>query len=131
MDTIRFGNMFSSFAVDDLEAAYDFYTEILGLDVTRESMGILSLRLNAGSDAVMVYPKQDHQPATFTVLNLGVDNVDAAVDALVAQGVVFEQYDTPDLRTDAKGISRGGGGPTIAWFRDPAGNIIAVLEASA
>ena len=131
MSTIQFANMFSSYSVDDLDKAYDFYTGVLGLDVTKESMGILSLRVTPNADAVMVYPKPDHQPAVFTVLNLGVADVDAAVDALHARGVVFEQYDTGDIKTDAKGISRGEEGPeAMAWFKDPAGNIIAVLAAT-
>lgn len=128
MASIRFGNMFSSFSVDDLEKAHDFYTETLGLDVTREPMGILSIRLSLESDAVMVYPKPDHQAATFTVLNFGVDDLEEAVDALSAKGVVFEQYDTAEIKTDSKGISRGEEGPFIAWFRDPAGNIMSVME---
>lgn len=125
---LRFGSMFSSFSVNDLDKAYEFYTDILGLDVTRESMGILSLRLSIESDAVMVYPKDDHQPATYTVLNFGVDDLEAAVDALTAKGVVFEQYDREDIKTDAKGISKGEEGPKIAWFKDPAGNIMSVME---
>lgn len=128
MDTNRFQKMFSSFSVDDLDKAYDFYTGILGLAVSREAMGILSIRLRDGGDAVMVYPKPDHAPATFTVLNFVVKNLEATVDVLWAKGVVFEQYDTVYIRTDAKGISRGEEGPAIAWFRDPAGNILSVLE---
>jgi predicted enzyme related to lactoylglutathione lyase len=128
MSTIQFKSMFSSFSVNDLDKAHDFYTNALDLDVTSEEMGILSLRQKAGSEAVMVYPKPDHQAATFTVLNLAVDDIEAAVDALSEKGVVFEQYDTDDIKTDAKGISRGEEGPAIAWFKDPAGNIMSVLE---
>lgn len=128
MNNIQIRDMFSSFAVDDLDKAYDFYSGLLGLDVTREAMGILSVRFSAGSQAVMVYPKPDHQPATFTVLNVVVDDVEAAVDALSAKGIAFEQYDTDEIKTDEKGISRGAEGPAIAWFKDPAGNILSVLE---
>jgi catechol 2,3-dioxygenase-like lactoylglutathione lyase family enzyme len=117
---------FSGFAVDDLDRARDFYGTTLGLDVRDEEMGLLSLHL-AGGTVVLVYPKPDHTPATFTILNFPVDDVDAAVDALVARDVRFERY--PELGTDEKGISRGEG-PVIAWFRDPAGNILSVLEVS-
>ena len=115
---------FSGFAVDDLDRARDFYGTTLGLDVRDEEMGLLSLHL-AGGTVVLVYPKPDHTPATFTVLNFPVDDVDAAVDALVARDVTFERY--PELGTDEKGIARGEG-PVIAWFRDPAGNILSVHE---
>ena len=118
---------FSGFAVKDLAGAKAFYTETLGLEVTSESMGVLKLHL-AGGNNVLVYPKADHVPATFTVLNFPVDSVDQAVDTLSARGVRFEHYDMPRLKTDAKGICRGPDGPVIAWFKDPAGNILSVLE---
>ena len=116
---------FSSFSVNDLQRAKEFYANLLGLEVGDSPEG-LSLRL-AGGGVVFLYPKPNHVPATFTVLNFRVDDVEAAVDALAAKGVRFEQYDMPDLKTDAKGIARGNG-PTIAWFKDPAGNILSVVQ---
>ena len=118
---------FSSFSVDDVDKARKFYGETLGLDVSEEEMGVLGIRLGDGA-TLMAYPKPNHEPATFTVLNFPVDDVEATVDELEGKGIRFEHYDTPDLKTDEKGISRGNGGPTIAWFKDPAGNILSVLE---
>ena len=116
---------FSGFAVDDLAQARTFYGETLGIDVAEE-MGLLTLRLG-GDRPTLVYPKPDFEPATYTILNFPVDDIDAAVDALSARGVAFEVYD--GFGQDEKGISRDAGGPPIAWFRDPAGNILSVLEA--
>jgi catechol 2,3-dioxygenase-like lactoylglutathione lyase family enzyme len=116
---------FSGFAVGDIEKAKEFYSRTLGLNVS-ESHGLLTLHL-AGGNNVLIYPKPNHVPATFTVLNFPVDDVDLAVDELTKRGVRFEVYGLPDLKTDNKGIMRGNG-PTIAWFKDPAGNILAVLE---
>ena len=121
---------FSSFAVPDLAAAATFYRDTLGLDVTvyEEMGGGMTIRLPQGGH-VFVYPKPDHEPAVFTILNFAVDDVDAAVDDLNARGVVTKIYTDPDYGTDDKGISRGfEGGPDIAWFRDPAGNVISVGE---
>jgi catechol 2,3-dioxygenase-like lactoylglutathione lyase family enzyme len=118
---------FSGFAVDDLPKAKAFYGTTLGLDVTEEN-GLLMLSIGGGKQ-VLVYPKGDHVPATYTILNFPVDDVDQAVDALTAAGVAFEHYDMPGLETDEKGIVRGNG-PDIAWFRDPAGNILSVLKRS-
>jgi catechol 2,3-dioxygenase-like lactoylglutathione lyase family enzyme len=115
---------FSGFAVDDIDAARRFYGETLGLNVTDGPMGVLSLEL-AGDRPTMIYPKPDFTPATYTILNFPVEDVDAAVDELTARGVEMERYDGFDQ--DEKGIMRDNG-PTIAWFRDPAGNILAVLE---
>ncbi len=118
---------FSGFAAPDIEAARDFYRDKLGLDVTEQEVGgqsLLSLNL-AGDRPTMIYPKPDFQPATYTVLNFPVDDVEAAVDELSARGVQFEKYDGFDQ--DEKGIARGNG-PDIAWFKDPAGNILAVLK---
>jgi predicted enzyme related to lactoylglutathione lyase len=117
---------FSGFSVDDLEAARGFSGDTLGLDVTvlDESMGLLALDL-AGGARVMVYAKPTHQPATFTVLNFPVADVEKAVDDLAARGVSFERYEGFDQ--DDRGISRGPG-PRIAWFTDPAGNVLSVLE---
>lgn len=119
---------FGSFSTNDLGKTKQFYSEVLGLEVKDNPMGILEL-VTSGNNHLMIYPKPDHQPATYTVLNFPVVNIDEAVDALTAKGVVFEQYDSENLKTDEKGISRGsGGGPNIAWFKDPAGNILSVLE---
>jgi predicted enzyme related to lactoylglutathione lyase len=115
---------FSGFAVDDIDAAKRFYGETLGLKVTDGPMGILNLEL-AGDRPTMIYPKPDFEPATYTILNFPVDDVDAAVDELTSRGVEMERYDGFDQ--DDKGIMRDNG-PTIAWFKDPAGNILAVLE---
>lgn len=116
---------FSSFAVPDLEAAKAFYGTTLGLTVS-ETMGLLELEIPGGAK-VLVYPKSDHTPATFTVLNFPVDDIDAAVDELTGRGVSFEIYDEDGLKTDERGVARGEG-PNIAWFKDPAGNILSVLE---
>ena len=115
---------FSGFAVDDLEAAKKFYGEVLGLDATEEN-GLLNLHL-AGDRDTLVYPKPDHTPATYTILNFPVPDLDAAVEELTRRGVTFERYDGFDQ--DERGIARGDEGPPIAWFTDPAGNILAVLE---
>ena len=116
---------FSSFSVDDLPRAKRFYTDALNLNVSEE-MGGLRLRLGNGDD-VFVYPKPDHVPATFTVLNFIVDDIDKAVAEITNAGVQFEHYEG-ELQTDDKGIFRGEG-PTIAWFKDPAGNILSVVNA--
>ena len=113
----------SSFAVADVDAARAFYGVTLGNE-TSEEHGLLWLRL-AGDRGVLIYPKPDHVPADFTVLNFPVDDIDAAVDALTARGVRFVRYD--GMEQDAKGIGRGGG-PPIAWFTDPAGNVLSVLQ---
>jgi catechol 2,3-dioxygenase-like lactoylglutathione lyase family enzyme len=118
---------FSGFAASDIPATRKFYGETLGLNVS-EDHGLLTLHL-AGGNNVLIYPKPNHVPATFTVLNFPVEDVDKAVDELTRRGVRFEIYDMPDIKTDAKGIMRGKG-PTIAWFKDPAGNILSVLETS-
>jgi catechol 2,3-dioxygenase-like lactoylglutathione lyase family enzyme len=117
---------FSSFAVKDLDAAKAFYGGKLGQDVRDGPMGIMELHLSAGA-TVMVYPKDDHEPAIYTILNFPVDDIDAAVDKLTAAGVTMEQYGREDLPQDAKGIARDPNGPAIAWFKDPSGNILAVL----
>ena len=116
---------FSGFSSNEIAASKQFYAETLGLDVSEE-MGGLALHL-AGGGEVFVYPKDDHIPATFTVLNFPVQDVEAAVDRLTAAGVGFERYE--GFGQDEKGIARGDEGPTIAWFKDPAGNILSVLEA--
>ncbi|MFI0943305.1 VOC family protein [Streptomyces sp. NPDC021020] len=117
---------FSGFSVDDIEAAAAFYGDTLGLKVSRQN-GLLTLHL-AGDRDVLVYPKPDHRPATFTVLNFPVPDIEAAVDELGRRGVRFARYE--QLPADERGIFRGGG-PLIAWFTDPAGNVLSVLEESA
>ncbi|MEU8320996.1 VOC family protein [Nonomuraea sp. NPDC048881] len=114
---------FSGFSVNDLAAAKAFYGDTLGLEVS-ESNGLLTLHIAGGTD-ILVYPKPDHVPATFTILNFPVEDIEQAVDALAARGVHFQRYD--QLKTDEKGIFRGGG-PLIAWFTDPAGNVLSVLQ---
>jgi predicted enzyme related to lactoylglutathione lyase len=116
---------FSGFAVDDLEKAQEFYGETLGLEVESiEDPGLLTIHL-AGDRDTLIYPKADHQPANYTILNFPVEDVDATVEGLTARGVSFEHYD--GMEQDEKGVSRGMG-PTIAWFKDPAGNVLAVLD---
>jgi catechol 2,3-dioxygenase-like lactoylglutathione lyase family enzyme len=116
---------FSGYSVNDIDEAKSFYGQTLGLDVSEEN-GLLFLQF-AGGSSVILYPKENHTPATFTVLNFPVDDVDKAVDELTARGVRFERYQEEGLRTDEKGIARELG-PPIAWFTDPAGNILSVLE---
>jgi catechol 2,3-dioxygenase-like lactoylglutathione lyase family enzyme len=113
---------FHGFSVDDVAAAQAFYADTLGLEVS-EANGMLFLHLAEGT-RTLVYPKPDHVPAAYTILNFPVDDVEATVDELVERGVVFERYDWVE---DPKGIQRGYG-PTIAWFTDPAGNVLSVIE---
>jgi predicted enzyme related to lactoylglutathione lyase len=121
---------FSSFSVNDLEKAKDFYHNILGFDVNKVDMGegnfIMEFNTSTGA-RIMAYPKPNHTPATFTILNFQVKDVEKAVDELTAKGVKFEHYDNEWMKTDEKGIFRDGG-PVIAWFTDPAGNILSVVE---
>jgi predicted enzyme related to lactoylglutathione lyase len=114
---------FSGFAVDDVPRAREFYADTLGIEVS-EAHGILTLHL-AGDRPTIVYPKPDHTPATYTILNFAVDDIDAAVDELTARGVTMERYD--GMAQDDRGIMREGG-PYIAWFTDPAGNVLSVLQ---
>lgn len=120
---------FSGFAVDDLDKAQKFYRDTLGLKTTKydEMGGMLELNL-AGGRNIMIYPKEDFTPATYTILNFPVDDVDQMVIDLRDKGVTFEQYE--GFNQDEKGIARGDEGPAIAWFKDPAGNILSVLEDS-
>lgn len=119
---------FSSFSVADVQQAKEFYQGILGLEVIDNPMGVIEVVVS-GSSHILLYPKPNHVPATFTVLNFPVEDIDQAVDELIAKGVKFEMYNQESIKTDQKGISRGNGGPDIAWFRDPSGNILSVLEA--
>jgi predicted enzyme related to lactoylglutathione lyase len=114
---------FSGFAVDDIEEAKRFYGETLGLKVTEEH-GLLTLHI-AGDRPTLVYPRPGHEPAAYTILNFPVDDIDAAVDALVERGIEILRYEGMDQ--DERGVMRGGG-PYIAWFTDPAGNILSVLQ---
>ncbi|SDL12210.1 VOC family protein [Nonomuraea jiangxiensis] len=114
---------FSGFSVNDIAAAKRFYGQTLGLRVSEEH-GLLTLHVAGGTD-ILVYPKDDHTPATYTMLNFPVDDIEKAVDELVERGVRFERYD--GLDADERGIFRGGG-PLIAWFTDPAGNVLSVLQ---
>jgi catechol 2,3-dioxygenase-like lactoylglutathione lyase family enzyme len=119
---------YSGFSVDDIEAARAFYRDTLGLSVSDGGMGAILLELGSGA-VVYVYPKPNHEPATYTVLNFPVDDIDAAVDELVAAGVVFARYE--GAYQDDKGVARGKAvnqGPDIAWFTDPAGNVLSVME---
>ena len=120
----RDAKAFSGFSVDDIPKAREFYGQTLGLDVT-EQHGLLFLHI-AGGSKILVYPKPDHAPASFTILNFPVGDIEEAVGELNRRGVRFERYEG-ELKTDEKGIFRGGG-PLIAWFKDPAGNTLSVLE---
>ena len=119
---------FSGFSVDDMEAAKGFYGDTLGLRLSEGEMGITTLHL-AGDRETIIYPKADHQAATFTILNFPVDDIEATVDGLTERGVQFERYEGTEVETDEKGIFRGGG-PLIAWFKDPAGNVLSVIQSS-
>lgn len=116
---------FSGFSVNDLQKAKQFYGQTLGLDVEEGEMSTLTLKIKGGGN-IMIYQKPNHSPATFTILNFPVKDIEQAVDQLTRKGVRFEQYEG-ELKTDEKGIFRGGG-PLIAWFADPAGNILSVLQ---
>jgi catechol 2,3-dioxygenase-like lactoylglutathione lyase family enzyme len=117
---------FSGFSVNDIPKARKFYGETLGLDV-KEDHGMLTIRLGSGT-TVLAYPKPNHTPATFTILNFPVDDVDRTVRALRERGVRFEVYPDGPYATDAEGIHRGKDDPTVAWFTDPAGNILSVVQ---
>ena len=115
---------FSSFSVNDLRQAKDFYGQTLGLEVTETPEG---LELRTGNNVVFLYPKPNHTPASFTVLNFQVDDIEEAIDELASVGVSLEHYNLPDMKTDERGIFNGPG-HQIAWFKDPAGNILSVIE---
>jgi catechol 2,3-dioxygenase-like lactoylglutathione lyase family enzyme len=126
MVMLKESKAFSGFSVDNIQKAKEFYGVTLGLDVIEmPEMNLLTLYLKGGS-RIIIYPKPDHTPATFTILNFPVNNIEKAVNELTGKGVKFEQYEGK-LKTDEKGIYRGGG-PKIAWFRDPAGNILSIIE---
>jgi predicted enzyme related to lactoylglutathione lyase len=121
---LKGSHAFSGFSSNDFPAARAFYADVLGLDVSEDN-GMLDVRFAGGGHGI-IYPKPNHEPATFTVLNFPVDDIDATVDGLVAAGVVFERY--PDMNQDERAIARDPQGPAIAWFKDPAGNILSVLK---
>ena len=116
---------FSGFAAPDIDPLRAFYGDTLGVEVTEEN-GMLTLHLEGGKRPTLVYPKPDHEPANYTILNFDVEDIEAAVDALVERGVQFERYG-PDFGQDDRGIARDAG-PPIAWFKDPAGNILSVIQ---
>jgi catechol 2,3-dioxygenase-like lactoylglutathione lyase family enzyme len=117
---------FSGFSVNDLAKAKEFYGRTLGFEVSEER-GMLQLNIGGGA-RVLIYPKPNHAPASFTILNIPVTNIEDAVDQLTKAGVAFERYDHPQLKTDERGIHRSGQEPNIAWFKDPAGNVLSVIE---
>ncbi|MEB0278312.1 MULTISPECIES: VOC family protein [unclassified Mucilaginibacter] len=121
---------FSGFSVNDIDAAHQFYGEVLGLQVdkTEDMGGMLTIHIDGNQNNILVYNKPDHQPANYTILNFPVKDMEATVKELTARGVKFEIYDSEYLKTDEHGVSKGNGGPTIAWFKDPAGNFLSVLE---
>lgn len=122
---LKHDRAFSSFSVTDLASAKQFYTEVLGMEVTE---GAYTLDLHIGNDQkVLLYAKPNHSAASFTVLNFPVDDIDKAVESLSQRGIVFEIYQEPDLTTDEKGVFRGEG-PLIAWFKDPFGNILSIIQ---
>lgn len=124
---LKQSDAFSGFSVNDLEQARWFYQEILGLEVRDNPMGLIELHIKSGSK-ILIYPKPDHTPASFTVLNFPVADIDSVVDELAHKGVAFEQY-TGEIKTDARGIhSSPAEGLKIAWFKDPAGNILSLIE---
>ncbi len=123
---LKHSKAFSGFSVNDLQQAKEFYSKTLGLNVTDNPMGLIELQIE-GSNNIIVYPKTDHTPATFTILNFPVNSIDQAVDELTSLGIKFEQYGG-DIQTDEKGICRSEQGPNIAWFKDPAGNILSLIE---
>ncbi|WP_341956497.1 VOC family protein [Microbacterium sp. LWH13-1.2] len=129
MTAFQTTHAFSGFSVDDIDAARSFYGDTLGLDVTTNAMGFLDISLPDGG-SILVYAKPNHTPASFTILNFPVDDIDAAVDDLNGRGVVTKIYPDSEFATDGKGILRGGPdrGPDIAWFTDPAGNVLAVMS---
>ncbi len=122
---LKYSKAMSGFSANDIPKAKQFYSEVLGINVTEQN-GMLNLKLGPGHD-VLIYPKPNHEPATYTVLNFTVDDVEQAIPELTAKGIVMEHYDTEQLKTDEKGILHHGSSK-IAWFKDPAGNILSVLS---
>ncbi|QXV67585.1 VOC family protein [Mucilaginibacter sp. 21P] len=120
---------FSGFSVKDIDAAHKFYKETLGLDVEQhdDMGGMLTIHINGNDNGILIYPKPNHEPATYTILNFPVQDIVSVVRGLKERGVEFENYDTEYLKTDADSINRSGG-PLIAWFKDPSGNFLSVIE---
>ena len=119
---------FSSYSVNDISKAKEFYGKTLGIKISDEMEGIIALHIDGNENNTIIYPKPNHEPATFTVLNFSVDDVEKTVDELNAKGVQFEHYDTDELKTDGKGIMRYKDIIVQAWFKDPAGNILSVVD---
>ena len=119
-------SVFSGFSTNDIPKSREFYQNILGLEVTETEMGILQI-YTAGNNPIVIYPKENHVPATFTVLNFSVPDIESTVNQLISKGITFEQYNDP-IKTDEKGICWNDESPNIAWFRDPAGNILSIIE---
>ena len=126
MTAFQTAHAFSGFSVDDIDAARSFYGDTLGMDVTTNAMGFLDISLPDGG-SILVYAKPNHEPASFTILNFPVDDVAAVVASLTERGVTFEHYEGTPAQTDDDGVFRGGG-PLIAWFTDPSGNVLSVIE---
>ncbi|WP_430406524.1 VOC family protein [Fluviicola sp.] len=124
---IQRDKIFSSFSAYDTDEAYFFYKNVLGLDVEKGDMSVLTIRVNEGMKFI-IYPKENHVPATYTVLNIPVTDIDDAVHELAKKGVSFLQYDMPYIKTDSKGITRNNDGSALAWFTDPSENIIALIQ---
>ena len=124
---IQRDKLFSSFSAANTDEAYFFYKNVLGLEVEKGEMSILTIHVNQGMK-IIIYPKQDHIPATFTVLNIPVTDIDDAVDELTKKGVSFLQYDMPYIKTDSKGIARNADGPAMALFMDPSENILSLMQ---
>lgn len=117
---------FSTFSTSDLDEAKKFYGDILGLKISENKMGLLELHFK--NNSVLIYPKPDHQPAAFTVLNFKVREIEKQVDELNKKGIQFEKYDIGHIKTNSKGIHTSKAGPSVAWFKDPAGNILSIIE---
>ncbi|TDN89387.1 hypothetical protein DET49_106132 [Salegentibacter sp. 24] len=123
----KYSTVFSSFSVNDVQVAQEFYTNMLGFSVKNNPMGILELEI-PNANNIFIYQRQDHQPAVFTVLNIPVENIDETVENLASKGIQFEDYEG-QIATDEKGIFHSNGnGPNVAWFKDPAGNILSILQ---
>ncbi|AEA42484.1 VOC family protein [Fluviicola taffensis] len=119
--------LFCGFSAFDTDEAYFFYKNVLGLEIEKDDMSVLTITINAGMK-IIIYPKQNHVPATYTILNIPVTDIDDAVEELAKKGVSFLKYDMGYIKTDPKGIARNANGPTLAWFTDPSGNILALIQ---
>jgi predicted enzyme related to lactoylglutathione lyase len=124
---IQRDKIFCGFSAEDTDEAYFFYKNVLGLEVEKGNMSVLTIHVNEGMK-IIIYPKENHVPATYTVLNIPVTDIDDAVHELAKKGVTFLQYDMGYIKTDEKGIARNAQGPTLAWFTDPSGNILSLIQ---